>query len=109
VKQIMKPRVSVQAVEISTNFKTLLDKIVHSGFSRIPVYEENFDTISGVLYIKDLLVHLDAPENFEWQQLLRPSFFVPESKKIDDLLKEFQEKKIHLAIVIWWNIRNCYT
>ena len=100
VKQIMTPRISVQAFEYEVDFKTLLNKIVESGFSRVPVYKETLDNISGVLYIKDLLSHIDKTENFEWQKLLRPAFFVPENKKIDDLLKEFQETKIHLAIVI---------
>lgn len=100
VKQIMKPRVSVLAFELHTDYKTLLKKIVESGFSRVPVYHDTFDNISGVLYIKDLLQYIDEGENFEWQKLLRSAFFVPENKKIDDLLKEFQEKKIHLAIVI---------
>ncbi len=100
VKQIMTPRISVQAFELETDFKTLLTKIVESGFSRVPVYKEALDSISGVLYIKDLLSHIDKDQNFEWQSLLRPAFFVPENKKIDDLLKEFQETKVHLAIVI---------
>lgn len=100
VKQIMKPRTDVDAFEYNTDFKTLLTKILESGHSRIPVFKNNFDNIAGVLYIKDLLQHFDKDENFKWQSLLRPPFFVPESKKIDDLLKEFQEKKNHLAIVV---------
>jgi putative hemolysin len=99
VKQIMKSRVSVSAFEYDTDFPTLIDKIVESGFSRIPVYKETFDNIVGILYIKDLLPYLNE-KTFEWQTLLRPSFFVPENKKIDDLLKEFQHKKIHLAVVV---------
>ena len=100
VKQIMKSRVNVSAFEYELDFKALLNKIVESGFSRIPVYKETFDNIAGILYIKDLLPFLDAPADFEWQKLLRPPFFVPENKKIDDLLRDFQTKKIHLAIVI---------
>lgn len=100
VKQIMKPRTDVLSFEESTNYEKLLEGIVDSGYSRIPVYRESFDQIVGVLYIKDLLPHLDAKKNFEWQKLVRAPFFVPENKKIDDLLKEFQEKKIHLALVV---------
>ncbi len=100
VKQIMKARMDVICVDITWDYKTVLELIVNSGFSRIPVYEENFDQIKGTLYIKDLLPHTQEPKNFEWQKLLRESFFVPENKKIDDLLKEFQEKKIHLAVVV---------
>ncbi len=100
VKQIMTPRVSVQAFENNLQFTVLIKQIIESGFSRVPVYKETLDTISGVLYIKDLLAHIDKGEDFQWQDLLRPAFFVPENKKIDDLLKEFQETKIHLAVVI---------
>lgn len=100
VKQIMKPRTDVDAFEYNTDFKTLLVKILESGHSRIPVFKNNFDNIAGILYIKDLLPHFDKDEKFKWQSLIRPPFFVPESKKIDDLLKEFQEKKNHLAIVV---------
>jgi CBS domain containing-hemolysin-like protein len=71
-----------------------------SGYSRIPVYRENIDQIVGVLYIKDLLAHLDEPDSYNWQALLRPCFFIPENKKPDDLLREFQHKKTHLAIVV---------
>ncbi len=100
VKQIMKPRTDVDAFEYNTDFKTLLAEILESGHSRIPVYKNSFDNISGILYIKDLLPHFAQDENFKWQNLIRPPFFVPETKKIDDLLKEFQEKKNHLAIVV---------
>lgn len=100
VKQIMKPRTDVDAFEYNTDFKTLLAKILESGHSRIPVFKNNFDNIAGILYIKDILKFSDQDQNFKWQALLRPPFFVPESKKIDDLLKEFQEKKNHLAIVV---------
>ena len=99
VKEIMKSRVDVVAIEEKTDFKDVKKLVVSSGYSRIPVYKENFDTILGVLYIKDMLLHIKK-EKFDWTSLVRTPFFVPESKMIDDLLKEFQEKKIHLAIVV---------
>jgi putative hemolysin len=99
VKQIMKSRMDVVAFEQNTNFKELLSKILSSGFSRIPIYKKTFDNVIGVLYIKDLLPHFEK-ESFDWLPLVRPPFFVPESKKIDDLLKDFQHKKIHLALVV---------
>ena len=95
----MKSRVDVVAIEEQTSFKDVKKLIVSSGYSRIPVYKENFDTILGVLYIKDMLKHIKK-EKFDWTSLVRTPFFIPESKMIDDLLKEFQEKKIHLAIVV---------
>ncbi len=100
VKQIMKPRTDVVAVDVSWDYEKVLTMIVDSGYSRIPVYEENFDQIKGTLYIKDLLPHVEESPTFNWIDLVRDSFFVPENKKIDDLLKEFQEKKIHLAVVV---------
>ena len=100
VKQIMKPRMDVVCIDISWDYRKILDIILDSGYSRIPVYEDNFDNVKGVLYIKDLLPHIDQSEGFNWNVLIRDSFFVPENKKIDDLLKEFQEKKIHLAVVV---------
>ncbi|MBA3901614.1 MAG: gliding motility-associated protein GldE [Bacteroidetes bacterium] len=100
VKQIMTSRVNVSAIDYDTGFQDLLYKIVDYGFSRIPVYVETFDHISGILYIKDVLPFLNEEKTFEWQKLLRPPFFVPENKKIDDLLKEFQTKKTHLAVVV---------
>ncbi len=99
-KEIMKSRIDVNAVDISTPFSELQGVIIESGHSRIPVYEENFDNIKGILYIKDLLPHLNEEGNFKWQDLLRAPYFVPENKKINDLLKEFQSNKIHMAIVI---------
>lgn len=99
VKEIMKSRVDVIAIEEQASFEEVKQLVVNSGFSRIPVYKENFDTILGVLYIKDMLPHIKE-EKFDWTSLVRTPFFVPESKMIDDLLKEFQEKKIHLAIVV---------
>jgi gliding motility-associated protein GldE len=100
VKEIMKARLDVVAVDINTGFRELLGIITESGFSRIPVYEESFDNIKGILYIKDLLSHLDKKDDFKWQSMVRDAFFVPENKRINDLLKEFQEKKIHMAIVV---------
>jgi gliding motility-associated protein GldE len=100
VKQIMKSRIDVVALDYEFDFSEVLKQSRESGFSRIPVYAENFDTIKGVLYTKDLLPHLEEKASFKWQPLIRSPFFVPENKKIDDLLKEFQHRKIHLAIVV---------
>lgn len=97
--QIMTSRVDVLAVDSETEYKHLYDIILKSGYSRIPVYEESFDKVVGVLYIKDLLEHLDEDEP-TWQNLLRTPYYVPENKKIVDLMKEFQARKIHLAIVV---------
>jgi len=99
-REIMRPRVDVTAVEVSTPFHRLLPVIVEAGYSRVPVFRESFDNVEGILYIRDLLSHCGQDDNFAWQKLLRPCYFVPESKRISDLLKEFQEKKIHLAIVV---------
>ncbi|MBW6479424.1 MAG: gliding motility-associated protein GldE [Bacteroidales bacterium] len=99
-REIMKSRVDVVAVDEETPFTELIKIIVEAGYSRIPVYRESFDNVIGILYIKDLLPHLDSEEDFTWQTLIRNCFFVPESKKINDLLKEFQEKKIHMAVVV---------
>jgi len=100
VSEIMKARIDVVAVDIKTKLSELIGVVVNSGFSRIPIYSENPDNIKGVLYIKDLLPHLHKSDSFKWQSLIRPPYYVPENKKIDDLLREFQTKKIHLAIVI---------
>tara|TARA_B110000977_G_scaffold27702_1_gene35132 strand:+ start:11698 stop:12930 length:1233 start_codon:yes stop_codon:yes gene_type:complete len=99
VKEIMKSRVDVTAFSINTSFDEVKKEIIKSGYSRTPVYSESFDKIKGILYIKDLLPHLDTPD-FEWKTILRSPFFVPEGKMIDDLMREFQQKKIHLAIVV---------
>lgn len=99
-KEIMKSRVDIYAVEIDTEFKELLALIIESGHSRIPVYAESFDNIKGILFIKDLLPHFEKGNDFKWQSLIRPPYFVPENKKINDLLQEFQANKIHMAIVI---------
>ncbi len=100
VKQVMKSRIDITAIDIETDFHDLMDKVNKTGYSRIPIYTETVDKIEGILYIKDLLPHLDKTEDFRWQTLLRPAFFVPESKKIDDLFKDFQEKQVHMAIVV---------
>lgn len=99
VRQVMRPRTEVVAFEKELSFKELLAAIVDSGFSRVPVYEETLDRVVGILYIKDVLPHIDQAE-MDWHTLLREPYFVPESKKLDDLLKEFQEEKVHLAVVV---------
>jgi putative hemolysin len=100
VKQIMKPRMEIVAFELGMPLSKLVESIRNSGFSRVPVYKETIDKITGMLYIKDLLPHLDKGEDFKWQSMVREPFFVPENKMLDDLLREFQQKKIHLAIVV---------
>ncbi len=100
VKQIMSPRIDMVYVHESWNYLKVLDIILDSGYSRIPVYDENYDKVKGILYIKDLLPYIRARSDFKWLELIREPFFVPENKKIDDLLKEFQERKIHLAIIV---------
>lgn len=97
--QIMKPRIDIFALSDDESYEAVLEKILKMGYSRNPVYSENIDTIVGVLYAKDLLAHLDK-KSLQWQKLVREPFFVPENKKLDDLLAEFQEKKNHLAIVV---------
>ena len=99
VKEIMKSRVDVDALDQNTSFEEVKKLVISSGYSRIPVYKENFDTVIGILYIKDLLPFLNY-KDFDWSNLTRTPFFVPEGKMIDDLMREFQEKKIHLAIVV---------
>lgn len=99
-KQIMVSRLDVMAVEQNLTFDSLLSKVNEWRYSRIPVYEDSFDSIIGVLYIKDLLPYINENEGFNWNTLIRPAFFVPEFKKIDDLLNEFKSKKIHMALVI---------
>ncbi len=99
VKQVMTPRVDAFAVDIKTDYGTLLEKVVEMGFSRVPVYRDSLDQIVGLLYLKDLLPFIDI-KNLSWQKLIKEAYFVPESKKIDDLLKEFQGMKRHLAIVV---------
>ncbi len=100
VRQVMQSRMDITAVDFETDFHELMDKINKSGYSRIPVYKETIDHIEGILYIKDLLPFIEQDENFEWQYLIRKGFFVPENKKIDSLLKDFQKKRVHMAIVV---------
>jgi len=100
VEEIMKPRVDVVSIDIKTGFSQVLEVINESGYSRIPVYIESFDNISGLLYIKDLLPHSHKGNVFKWQTLIRPPFYVPEIKKISSLLEEFQKNKVHMAIVV---------
>ncbi len=100
VKEVMIARVNVVSIEKKTPFNEVIKVILDSGNSRIPVYDDSFDKIIGVLYIKDIIPHINKKNNFDWIPLLRTPFFIPENKKLDDLLKEFQEKKIHLAIIV---------
>jgi gliding motility-associated protein GldE len=100
VSAIMCPRMDVTALDIRSGFEKIISLIIESGFSRIPVYTNSFDKVKGILYAKDVLPYIDNPVNFKWQSLIRPPYFVPETKKINDLLKEFQSTKIHMAIVI---------
>jgi putative hemolysin len=100
VSAIMCPRMDVTAIDIKNNFSQIMPVIINSGFSRIPVHSDSFDNVKGVLYAKDVLPYMNHPATFKWQSLIRPPYFVPETKKINDLLKEFQAKKIHMAIVI---------
>jgi len=99
VTNVMKSRVSITAIDLETPFEKLLEVILNSGFSRIPVYDGNIDKVMGILYIKDLLPFLNH-DDLDWTKMIRPAFFVPENKKINDLLQEFREKKIHMAIVV---------
>jgi len=99
VKQILTPRTDTVAFDIEMKFQSMLAEFVDSGHSRIPVYRDSFDNIEGVLYLKDLIPHIGS-EELDWQKLIRKPFFVPENKMIDDLLKDFQERKMHLAVVV---------
>ncbi|MDR1369790.1 MAG: gliding motility-associated protein GldE [Dysgonamonadaceae bacterium] len=98
--EIMTPRIDIADIDIRQTFSNVIKYIVEIGYSRIPVFSGSKDNIKGILYIKDLLPHLSKPDSFRWQNLIRPVFFVPEKKKIDDLLEEFRTNKIHLAIVV---------
>ena len=100
VKQIMSPRMDVTALEYTAPFDKLIQIIHASGYSRIPIYKQTIDKIVGILSVKDLLSHINGNNNFKWQELIREPFFVPENKKNDDLLKEFQHRKIHMAVVV---------
>ena len=97
--QVMKPRIDIFSLDIEEKFEEIILKIVDNGFSRIPVYKENIDQIEGILFVKDLIPHIDTPD-FNWTSLIRTPIFVPENKKLDDLLKTFQNSKNHLAIVV---------
>ena len=99
-KEVMTSRQDIVDLDIKCNYADVLKCIVDNNYSRIPVYQDNEDNMRGVLYIKDLLPHLSKPSNFRWQSLIRPPYFVPETKKIDDLMREFQENKVHIAIVV---------
>ena len=99
-KEIMTSRQDVVDLDFKESFPEVIKCIVENNYSRIPVYQDNSDNIRGILYIKDLLPHLNKGDNFRWQSLIRPPYFVPETKKIDDLLREFQENKVHIAIVV---------
>lgn len=100
VRQIMKSRLDVHAIEFNSSFEEVMEIILTCGHSRIPVFEGDFDEIKGVLFIKDLLPHLGETKNIDWKSLIRAPFFVTENRKIDDLLKDFQEKKVHIAFVV---------
>ncbi len=100
VQEIMKPRVDITAIEITEGYEHVKRVIIESGFSRIPVYEDEVDNIRGTLYVKDLLPYINHGDDFAWQRLIRKAYFVPEHKKINDLLAEFQSNKVHMAIVV---------
>ncbi|MBO7331653.1 MAG: gliding motility-associated protein GldE, partial [Alistipes sp.] len=100
VEEIMRPRVDITALDIKSSFEQVKVTIIDSGYSRIPVYDEDLDNIKGALYVKDLLPYINNGNEWGWQQLLRKIYFIPKHKKIDDLLRDFQENKIHIAIVV---------
>ena len=98
-KQVMKPRIDIFALSSDQKYSEIIPEIIENGYSRIPVYKDSIDTVIGVLYVKDLLPYIDRKQ-FDWTTLLREPFFVPENKKLDDLMVEFQSKKVHLAVVV---------
>lgn len=100
VAEIMRPRVDITALELTAPYEAVKRTIIESGFSRIPVYDEEIDNIKGTLYVKDLLPYINNGDEFGWQQLIRKPYFVPEHKKISDLLEDFQSNKVHMAIVV---------
>ena len=100
VKQVMQSRLDVSAVAYDLTFEELMEQVKTTGFSRVPVFKESLDKIEGVLYIKDLLPFLEEEDKFKWQKLIRPGLFVPETKKLDSLLKDFQNKRVHMAVVV---------
>lgn len=99
-RQVMRARLDISAVEDDLSFSELMEQINASGYSRVPVFHESLDQIEGILYIKDLLTHIHQDDSFNWQSLLRPAFFIPENKKVDDLLQDFQKRRVHIAIVV---------
>ncbi len=99
VKQVMRPRIDIFALNIEQKYSDIIPEIISNGYSRIPVYEDSIDTVKGILYVKDLLPYIDRKQ-FDWNSLIREPFFVPENKKLDDLMLEFQDKKVHLAVVV---------
>ena len=99
VSNVMRPRIDIIGIDYGMPFTEMLGTVIKSGFSRIPVYQESLDNMNGILYVKDLLPYLDA-ESYEWHKLIRPAFFVPENRRINDLFQDFREKKIHIAIVV---------
>lgn len=100
VGEIMKPRVDLYSLDIKEPFRVILDRMIEYGYSRFPVYLNNLDDIRGIIYVKDLLSHIQKTNSFRWQSLIRPAFFVPENKHINDLLQEFRQNKMHMAIVV---------
>ncbi|HLV38986.1 gliding motility-associated protein GldE [Xanthomarina sp.] len=98
-KQVMRPRIDIFALNINQKYMDIIPEVISHGYSRIPVYEDNIDKIKGILYVKDLLPYIDRKQ-FDWTTLLREPFFVPENKKLDDLMAAFQERKVHLAVVV---------
>ena len=100
VQEIMKPRVDMTALDTTAGYECVKRTIIESGFSRIPVYEEDIDNIRGTLYVKDLLPYINHGDDFAWQRLVRKPYFIPEHKKINDLLADFQSNKVHMAIVV---------
>ena len=100
VREVMTSRQDIVGLDIKKTFADVLKSVTENNYSRIPVWQNTQDNIRGVLYIKDLLPHIDKPKNFRWQSLIRSAYFVPETKKIDDLLREFQQNKVHIAIVV---------
>jgi len=98
--QIMTPRIEVDAIDKTMNFREVVENVLESGYSRIPIYERSQDNVIGILYIKDLLPNLDKDENFDWTKEIRKPYFIPENKKINDLLQDFRRMKMHMAIVV---------
>jgi len=99
-RQASQPRLNITAVDVELDFHELMNKINKSGYSRIPAYDDTLDSVEGILYVKDLLPHLHSDEHFAWQKLLRKAYFIPESKRLDDLMQEFQSRRVHMAIVV---------